>query len=551
MASITLKTYAGGGASLLAFDVDPSLRDRLAGFAVQYKTPQGDSHWLYNRLNFKDPVVKETTPKQRRQIQTKTLEAPLQKFHWTHFPRKVVPGEYEYTATAMLFKDGGADDAIEAGPSTTEKVTLVDAAHEHFKLGFTRGYISSQAYAERFQNAPIVPKPQTIDFDTKPFDRRYEWLGFDARKLVFDFLDEALRDKKTELDVFAYDLNEPDFVRGLAKLGSRVRVYLDDSKTHKGATKAETKAAKAIEQAGGQVKTGHFGRFAHDKVMILKRGGAAKKVLSGSANFSVRGLYVQANNVFVFDDPDTAALYEKAFEESFNHADEFTKSDIAAGWFERSGAGLPDFAVSFSPHKSGKVSLDRVTETIKGAKSSVLFAVMELGRGSGTVLDEVRRLPKRPDIYGFGTTQRLDGSLKTTTPTDPRSPFIPFAYLKSKVPQPFRAEVSGGGGQVIHHKFVVVDFNGDKPFAYAGSSNLAKGGEEENGDNLVEFTDPGVVTSFAVEAIQLIDHYRFRAVQSKATRSDPLRLKRRDEDWSAAYFDPGSPKSRERELFVS
>ena len=61
------------------------------------------------------------------------------------------------------------------------------------------------------------------------------------------------------------------------------------------------------------IHTGHFHRFAHDKVLILKRGDTPLKVLSGSANFSVRGLYVQSNNVFVIDDQATAALYEQAF----------------------------------------------------------------------------------------------------------------------------------------------------------------------------------------------------------------------------------------------
>ena len=550
MAPLTFQAYAGGGAALLAFDVDDSIRKDLAGFAIRYTTPEGDSHWLYNRLNFKDPVVRSTTPQRKRQIQTKTLDAPIQKFHWTHFPRKVVPGAFKYTATAMLFKDG-SEDQIERGPSKTVSVKLVDDVHSRFKLGFTRGFVSSQAYAERFKNAPVAPKPQPFDFDTKPFERRYAWLGFDARRLVFEFLDEAVGDPGAQLDVFAYDLDDPDFIRGLVKLGPRLRVFLDNSARHVGKTRPEVLAKKAIEKAGGQVVAGKFGRFAHDKVMILKRGGVAQKVLSGSANFSVRGLYVQSNNVFVFDDPETAQLYERAFEQSFTDASGFKKSDIAAGWFHRSGAGLPEFAVSFAPHKNATASLDRVSEAIKGAKSSVLFAVMEIGMGTGNVLAEIKRLPKRSEIYGFGTTQRLDdGALKTTTPSDPNARFIPFSYLKSQVPPPFQAETAGGAGQVIHHKFVVVDFNGDKPVAFAGSSNLAKGGEEENGDNLVEFTDPAIVTAFAVEAIQLIDHYRFRSVQSAATRKDPLRLKRRSEDWAAAYFDPGSPKSRERELFI-
>jgi hypothetical protein len=97
---------------------------------------------------------------------------------------------------------------------------------------------------------------------------------------------------------------------------------------------------------------------------------------------------------------------------------------------------------------------------------------------------------------------------------------------------------------------VVCDFNGADPVAFAGSSNLAAGGEGSNGDNLVEFRDPAVATSFGVEAIKLIDHYRFRAVQSQATAAEPLRLRGRSENWSADYFDPSSPRDLERRLFV-
>ena len=174
---------------------------------------------------------------------------------------------------------------------------------------------------------------------------------------------------------------------------------------------------------------------------------------------------------------------------------------------------------------------------------------MEIGNASGPAMDEIRKLPDRNDVYAFGTTQKIDGDLKVTVPSDPDSPFIPFSYLKSKVPPPFQKEIAGGSGQIIHHKFVVVDFNGESPKVYAGSSNLANA-ESSNGDNLVEFADRDVATKFAVEAIRLIDHYRFRSVQRKATDAKPLRLKRRGEDWSSEFFDPASPRSLERTVFV-
>jgi hypothetical protein len=140
------------------------------------------------------------------------------------------------------------------------------------------------------------------------------------------------------------------------------------------------------------VKTGHFQRFAHNKVLIHKINGKPARVLTGSANFSVRGLYVQANNVLIFNDADTAAHYETAFEQAFDDMRHFSSSEIAEGWIEMNGLPqLPTFALAFSPHKSANISLDRVAEAIKNAKSSVFFAIMELG-GGGQVLSQIREL---------------------------------------------------------------------------------------------------------------------------------------------------------------
>jgi phosphatidylserine/phosphatidylglycerophosphate/cardiolipin synthase-like enzyme len=370
-------------------------------------------------------------------------------------------------------------------------------------------------------------------------------------------IEETVAEKALSLDVFAYDFDEPDIAKALAELGAdRLRLYLDDSDKSKdgGGAKRKAEALKVVtDEAGDEcVERGHFHRFAHDKILIQKRDGKPVKVLSGSANFSIRGLYVQSNNVFLFDDPATAQIYADAFVKVWEDAKHFAGSDLAAKWFpEEPGkdGDLPNFQVSFAPHADPEVSLQPVAEAIKGAKSSVLFSIMEIGKGSGPVLEAVQGLPDRKDLYAFGTTQSLDGSLKVTAPSAD-SVFIPFGYLHEKVPEPFRSEISGGSGIVIHNKFVVVDFNGPDPVVFAGSSNLAKGGEEENGDNLLAFRDPKVATTYAVEAIRLIDHYRFRAAMKGATKSEPLRLRGRSEKWAADYFDPSSPKFRERELFA-
>ena len=546
---LTFAAYPGDGAVLLAFDVDQSMAPDLAGFAVEYTDPDGQTLPVLNRLGFTQAITSATTPEQRQFIPTS--EAPLQKFHWVHFPPDVKPGTFTYKATAMLFQ-AGSETALTAGPSAEIGVVLIPQRPGPFQLGFTRGYISSQAYAEQFHNDPIEPSPPTFNFDTSPYQAQYRWLGFHARRLMFDFVAETVADQGLNLDVFAYDFDEPDIIRQLGQLGPRLRLYLDNSASHIGDTAREPKAHEWLTAQGAQVKVGHFQRFSHDKVLIQKRGDTAMKVLSGSANFSVRGLYVQSNNVFTFDDPATAALYEQAFQQSWDSPSGFATSQLATSWHDCGGHdGLPRYSICFSPHHNASVSLDRVASAVTGATSSVLFAIMEIGTGSGVLLDAIRALPSRPELYAFGTTQRLDGSLnvqKSGNPYD--ATFIPFSYLSKQVPAPFRAEWDGGVGQVIHHKFVVTDFNGDNPLVFAGSSNLAAGGEEQNGDNLVCFADRDIATKFAIEAIQLVDHYRFRAAMQQATDTQPLQLQNHSAHWASAYYIPGTPKFRERTLLA-
>jgi hypothetical protein len=177
--------------------------------------------------------------------------------------------------------------------------------------------------------------------------------------------------------------------------------------------------------------------------------------------------------------------------------------------------------------------------------------VMELS-GGGNVMQELTTLQTRTDIFSYGVTQTTTG-VKFYKSGGANGLLVPFAYLKAHVPQPFRSEWNGGMGQVIHHKFVVIDFNQANPVVYCGSSNLAQGGEQSNGDNLLEIRDPAIATQYAIEAIQLIDHYEFRSVESTVTQAQPLLLQTAVSSgaWWQSAFDPNSIKNRERELFIS
>jgi hypothetical protein len=563
---LTVKAHPGDGSVLLGFNLETSHPDNLAGFSIKRTSPDGKAEFLPNRLSFGQPVTKKMTVEQQHQLWTPSDQAPFQKFHWVDFPSSSQAGTYHYSVTAMFFDSAGK---LTSGPTTTTQVDVGTVGTANCKLGFTRGYLSSQAYATLFQNKPFEPaRPKggnvPIAFDTKPFEAQYAWLGFHARKMVFDFLNDCVQkcksDQSFSVDVFAYDLNEPDFIRGLQALGKQLRIVSDDSKTHVAATTGEAQARALLAKATGSanLKVGHYKRFAHDKIIILKKNGNAIRVLTGSANFSIRGLYVQANSVLLIDSPDVAQLYEKDFQQAFTGMSGAAKSDMAAKWFPFAGMGLPKAEVSFAPHTNASVSLDTVASAIRNAKSSVLFAVMEL-QGGGPVLQELQKIHSAKKIFSYGVTQNLTG-MRVFKPDSGDGLLVPFSFLSHFVPEPFVKEWNGGMGQVIHHKFVVVDFNDATPVVFAGSSNLSKGGEESNGDNLYAIHDPAFAQAYAVEAIRLVEHYHFRSAIKTASDAAPLKLQTPDDlkagkgkkqaPWWQPYYDPKNIQFSERTLFA-
>lgn len=557
---LRVAAYTGANCVLIAMSLADDATENLAGFAI-YRQPEGEAERaLLNRLNFDDPVTSATAPHQRKW--TPSNIAPIQKFRWVDIPPNGIEKKTTYRVCAMYFTGAGVDLRVGAEARVVVDPTL--DLHSRFFAAFTRGYISSQAYADRFHNADIRPAgPKTADFDTTPYQAQYEWLGAGARKALFDFLDRCRNDKSARVDVFAYDLDEPDVIAAICEFGreGRLRAVLDDAPLHRDKA-VEVDAAKMIIDAAGadNVVQGHFGRYQHNKVFIERdASGKARRVLFGSMNFSVRGIYVQSNNIIVAEDERTPAYFAEAFDNAFENgasAAKFKKDPIAAAYnliSDNSNAELPKSRIALSPHKDAEISLGPVTQRIRSATSSVLFAVME-PTGGGDVLAALRTIAEKPTVFSYGTVETAKG-LIVQRGDGAMSDLADFAYLKSKVPYPFAQEFDPGPGRHIHDKFVVIDFNGENPTVVAGSSNLAAGGEQSNGDSLILIEDRGLATIYAIEALKIFDHYSFRDRMREATAAEPLVLWRPDRagqsaPWWAAYYDEKNIKFRDRCLFA-
>jgi phosphatidylserine/phosphatidylglycerophosphate/cardiolipin synthase-like enzyme len=563
--------YPGDNKILIAMSLsDGSINDtdkNLAGFAIWRQYDGKAEEILPNRIGF-DNGVNDTTTAATREW-TNSDQAPFQKFRWIDVPADGFDVPITYRVRALYFTGQGY--VTKTGPEVTVKAAPVKQRHTKFRPAFTRGYIASQAYADKFQNKDIRPAgPKKPDFDTKLFEAQYEWLGADARAQLFAFIADCENDATAKVDVFAYDLDEPDVIAAICRMGQqgRLRAILDDAPLHAKPSKSgvmpiEVDSAKMIIAAAGpgNVRQGHFNRYQHNKVFIKRdAAGNAQRVIFGSMNFSVRGIYVQANNVVVVDDPNVAGMFAKAFDDAFKNdvkAAPFQADQISNGYMVCSATdtvALPKFSLALSPHKDFSVSLGPMSDRIRKATSSVFFAVME-PTGQGPVLTSLRTIAAEPTVFSYGTVE-TDKGLAVQSPDGEMGVMTSFAALTKNVPEPFQKEFNGGPGMHIHDKFVVVDFNADNPTVFTGSSNLAAGGEQANGDSLAMIEDAAVANMFAIEAVALFDHYHFRKVMQTVTAKEPpLTLwypgkPNAPNPWWKPYYDLKRIQMRDRCLFA-
>jgi phosphatidylserine/phosphatidylglycerophosphate/cardiolipin synthase-like enzyme len=600
--SLSVRAYIGDAKTLLAFNLKKSDARNLAGFTIQVQAGKLNPYYILNNLQFEKPADHAQDPTLPA---NSSFNAPLHKFRWLHVPGTAHQGpqpffgEYVYTVSPRFFDASNSLLPLDNALSVAVKVNVAPFSGGALRLGFTRGFVQSQAFVRHFgRDALIRPKGKELLFDTSvkaganaagdefTYRDEYEWSGFTAHDRIFETVQAVVDSKTLRLDMFAYDLNEPDLIPLLLKLAKqgRIRIILDNAALHhaKGTpTKAEDRFEALFTDAakqGAEIKRGKFGRFSHDKVLVVKRGAGAAtatKVLTGSTNFSITGLYVNSNHVIVFDDAEVAQEYAAVFEEAWNDdvkLAKFRKSSFATGAFSSSSSDLPRIEITFSPHdetEAGKV-LERVAARIveeskkPRTTGSVLFAVMEMDNGKSPVFQALESLHANTDIFSYGISDN-PGGIFLYRPQARTGVLVTGKPGTTVLPPPFKQVPDIGLSHQVHHKFVVCGFRRKDAVVYCGSSNLASGGEALNGDNLIAIHDQVIATVFVIEAIALVDHFDFLdRMKSKAPKGknpkppvskpqgalDVGWFLSTTDKWTQPYYDPNDLRSVDRQLFA-
>ena len=183
---------------------------------------------------------------------------------------------------------------------------------------------------------------------------------------------------------------------------------------------------------------------------------------------------------------------------------------------------------------------------------------MALDISTSPVYDALNNLHADESIFSFGISDTTKG-IRLYKPGRKTGVLVTGKPAKTVLPPPFNQVPGVGLGHQVHHKFVICGFNRDDAVVYCGSSNLNDGGEEKNGDNLLEIHDKDIATVFAIEGLGLVDHFNFLnryadggppAASPQAAAVAAEWFLSTTDRWTLPYFDPDDLKCVDRQLFA-
>jgi len=558
-AQFTLKLHRGDGMTLIAMNWKNGKPPKdFVGFAIEYKEPDGQKFFpLKNRLSFPGDGG-EVNPNR-----LSTRFSPIQKFRWVHFPRNAeLPGEFVYRVTPVFMNNV---DELSYGESQETALELRRETYPgQLNVTFTRGFVSSQAFVDRYESVAPIAKllPKNADegltfIPTHPKSKEaLAWMGFEARHAILEVLDRAIADKKAQVRVVAFDLSEPDVVSRLEKIGARLKVIIDNDGPHGEPHSGETQAEKRLSASAGaeNVKRQHMGKLQHNKTIVVD-GPKVRAVVCGSTNFTWRGFFVQSNNAMVLEGKSAVKPFLAAFNDYWQNDKPGTFGKTASARLTKFILKGIDARVGFSPYAKNNALLATIADDIGNKTTSNLFySLAFLYQTSGPILEAIKKVTKDKKIFVYGISDRKVGGIDLQKPDGNVAPVRPAA-LKKNIPEPFKSEPTGGGGNRMHHKFVVIDF--DKPTArvYLGSYNFSAAADTKNGENLLLIRDRRIAVSYVIEGLRIFDHYHFRVAQQEAKTArrklllaKPPRKPGEEPWWAEDYTD--ARKIRDRELFA-
>jgi|KBSMisStandDraft_5_1062788.scaffolds.fasta_scaffold04212_9 hypothetical protein len=543
------RAYLSPTLVLLAYDYPEGANDaHFLGFAIK-REPGFDGaafSYLPNRIGFNGAPTDGSTKG--------SDEWPIQKFYWWDARINTADRGTKFVYTISVVKGTPAQMTIgnTQGNTVTVEVKVPLEVEHGIGTYFNRAVVSSQAFTREFGHSPTGQK----------LHEAYQWLGNGMEKVISDFLAQADKDK-FDIEGAIYHLSQSD--QGEFIIPSMAAFKGQESLVYHANDDTDVSAMRQLKPAGVTFSPRTKTHIMHDKFLVAVKGGKAKRVATGSANYTTEGLTQQANVMHTWDYPDLAALYlerKKLIEDDPT----IGVTSKEAAWSDPLQCGDASVRVFFPPEpkvpkgKEGS-SIDAVIQAVKNAKSSVVFclfsptdltlldACFQVGDDDKMMFGLINTVPENePHPNKKGVVDPVKVAIYDRNKTPKRLDVGGHEIFgKGHTPMGFSWEdsVLGKGGPYpvfIHHKFLVIDGETKSPTIYTGSANMSANSVFYNDENLLEITAcPRLAQCYLAEFMRLFEHYRARlAFNLKKNDQNASYKLTPDNSWSADWFAKGS-----------
>jgi hypothetical protein len=525
----TLAVYANTDDVLLLWTTDALAAD-CTGFALQRKL-NGKAGWLDN---FAPPGPED----HQEGLEHPSNTHPFRRFSWTD--HDVSPGDkVSYRAMPVRAGTPSLDEA--SGWSRTRTIGPLKGGYQPY---FNRGFVFSQFVSRYLIEHFHVDKPGDALNRFKQELGRHEdafraFLSGQLREALLAFVNTLAADE--ELYGALYELKDEELEGALCALGPRAHIVLANGSidTVTGVPAAELRKKDQNRAARKTLKDAHVdvhdrfispGALGHNKFLVAAGpNGDARRVWTGSTNWTTTGLCTQLNNGLRIEDGAAAQAYLKQWtalkDAKGEHPADLTKAN-----------GTPAKAGKLTAHftrVSGKADLAELGRIIEGANDGVLFLMFQPG-GSGVVAAVRKLADTRPDLLLRGVISTLPkgeqdeqtGDTTTVSVTlfgDPRAAdpvkqtfdvvqpqgftHVAAGFVEEVTRAQFLNPSKGIGNAIIHSKVLVVDpFS--KPVVVTGSHNFSVSASGSNDENFVVIRgDKPLAQAYAVHIQSAWLHY--------------------------------------------
>lgn len=498
--------------------------------------------------------------------QHQTTEWPIQKFEWKDLT--ATRGKsYGYRIVPMVGTPGRLKPES-AQALYTDVVKLTPACSQSFFAYFNRGILSTQFIAHQVKPGPSgAPNFQVL---TERIDQPGDTLRNALAGQIIEGVETLLQRAETQggaCYAALYELNDPELIEHLLGIKDRLHLILSNTGADDGTNAA---ARQTLHESGTDIidrmlPNNHIG---HNKfVVYVDAGGTPRAVLLGSTNWTYTGLCAQSNNAVIVESDDLARAYKDYWDrlkEDEDQGPDLRASDAQAALVSKIDDA--DVTLWFSPNtpkqrsrpKKGSTrkeatppDLNQVFTLMNAAKEAILFLVFQPGKPS--IVEQAATIGKaNPDLFIRGAA------------TDPKAVGSWDAILQHRAGQaPDRVVAASAindqfafwvkellklGPQahaIVHSKIVVIDPMSPDCVVITGSHNLGFKASYDNDENLLIVQgNQALARAYAVNILDVYDHYRFRYIIQKSGKRAFSGLDPSDK-WQNKYFDPSNPASQD------